>query len=127
VLASFGLVFLLVRKLYHGRLRRVPPWDCGHRWQTARMQDTAEGFGQPIRQIFEPFFRIKRHLPSAFDAQPSYTVTLEDPLWYWLYLPVARLVERVSKIVGLLQQGRIAVYLMYSFATLIVVLLVVKR
>jgi len=127
VLAAFGLAFVLVRKLYHGRMRRVPPWDCGHPWQTARMQDTAEGFGQPIRQIFEPFFRMKRHLPSAFDAQPHYRVTVEDPLWYWLYLPVARLVERVSRIVGMLQQGRIAVYLMYSFATLVVVLLVVKR
>jgi formate hydrogenlyase subunit 3/multisubunit Na+/H+ antiporter MnhD subunit len=127
VLASIAMVFLLVRKLYHGRLRRVPPWDCGHPWQTARMQDTAEGFGQPIRQIFEPFFRMKRDLPTAFDAQPNYKVTVEDPLWYALYLPVARLVERVSKIVGLLQQGRIAVYLMYSFATLILVLLVVKR
>ncbi len=127
VVASFGLVFWLVRKLYHGRMRRVPPWDCGHPWQTPRMQDTAEGFGQPIRQIFEPFFRITRHLPSAFDAQPIYRVTFEDPLWYWLYLPVARLVERLSKLVGLLQQGRIAVYLMYSFVTLIVVLLVVNR
>ncbi|MDO8318301.1 hydrogenase 4 subunit B [Rhodoferax sp.] len=127
VLASFGLAYLLVRKLYHGRLRRVPPWDCGYPWQTPRMQDTAEGFGQPIRQIFEPFFRIKRQLPTAFDPQPSYKVALEDPLWYGLYLPVARLVERVSKIVGLLQQGRISVYLMYSFVTLIVVLLVVKR
>jgi hypothetical protein len=91
------------------------------------MQDTAEGFGQPIRQIFEPFFRMKRQLPTAFDAQPSYKVTLEDPLWHGLYLPIARLVERMSKIVGLLQQGRISVYLMYSFVTLIVVLLVVKR
>lgn len=127
VLASFGLAFLLVRKLYHGRLRRVPPWDCGHPWQTARMQDTAEGFGHPIRRIFTPFFRITKHLPSAFDAQPSYRVTVEDPLWYLLYLPVARLVERVSRLVGLLQQGRIAVYLTYSFVTLIVVLLVVKR
>lgn len=127
VLASFGLAFMLVRRFYHGRMRRVPPWDCGYPWQTPRMQDTAEGFGQPIRQIFEPFFRIRRQLPSAFDAQPSYKVTLEDPLWYWLYLPVAALVERVSRIVGLLQQGRISVYLMYSFVTLIVVLLVVKR
>jgi formate hydrogenlyase subunit 3/multisubunit Na+/H+ antiporter MnhD subunit len=127
VLASFALTFLLVRKLYHGRLRRVPPWDCGHPWQTPRMQDTAEGFGQPIRQIFEPFFRITRQLPTPFDAQPSYKVKLEDPLWYALYLPVARLVERVSRIIGLLQRGRIAVYLIYSFVTLIVVLLVVKR
>jgi NADH:ubiquinone oxidoreductase subunit 5 (subunit L)/multisubunit Na+/H+ antiporter MnhA subunit len=127
VLASFGLAFVLVRKLYHGRLRRVPPWDCGYPWQTPRMQDTAEGFGQPIRQIFEPFFRMKRQLPSAFDPQPSYKVTVEDPLWYGLYLPLAALVERISRIVGLLQQGRISVYLMYSFVTLIVVLLVVKR
>jgi len=127
VLLSFGLTFLLVRKFYHGRLRRVPPWDCGHPWQTARMQDTAEGFGHPIRRIFSPFFRITKHLPSAFDTEPSYRVTVEDPLWHLLYLPLARGVERVSKIVGLLQRGRIAVYLMYSFATLIVVLLVVKR
>lgn len=127
VLLSFGLAFVLVRKLYHGRIRRVPPWDCGYPWQTARMQDTAEGFGQPIRQIFEPFFRIKKHVPSAFDAQPAYVVKVEDPLWHWLYLPVAQLVERISRIVGLLQQGRIAVYLMYSFVTLIVMLLVVKR
>lgn len=127
VLASFGLTYLLVHRLYHGRIRRVPPWDCGHPWQTPRMQDTAEGFGQPIRQIFEPFFRMDRHLPTAFDAQPSYHVQVEDPLWYWLYLPLVRLVERISKVVGLLQQGRIAVYLMYSFVTLIVVLLVVKR
>ena len=127
VLTSFGLAFLLVRKLYHGRMRRVPPWDCGYPWQNARMQDTAEGFGQPIRQIFEPFFRMKRQLPSPFDEQPSYRVTVEDPLWYWLYVPVAWLVERVSRIIGLLQQGRIAVYLMYSFVTLIVMLLEVKR
>jgi NADH:ubiquinone oxidoreductase subunit 5 (subunit L)/multisubunit Na+/H+ antiporter MnhA subunit len=126
ILAAMGLVFVLVRRAYHGRLRRVPPWDCGFPWQTARMQDTAEGFGQPIRQIFEPFFRLQRQLPTAMDAEPSYKVVVEDPLWYWLYLPLARLVERASKLIGLLQQGRIAVYLMYSFVTLIVVLLVVK-
>jgi len=127
VLASFGLVFVLVRKLYHGRMRRVPPWDCGYPFQNARMQDTAEGFGQPIRQIFELFFRLKRDLPTASDAQPRYAVKVEDPLWYWLYLPVARAVEWVSALVGLLQQGRIAIYLLYSFVTLIVMLLVVKQ
>ena len=39
--------------------------------QTPRMQDTAEGFGQPIRTVFEPFFRMERHLPSPFDAKPA--------------------------------------------------------
>ena len=60
VAASFALAWLLVRWLYHGRVRRAPPWDCGFPLQTPRMQDTAEGFGQPIRQMFEPFFLLER-------------------------------------------------------------------
>ena len=127
VAASFALSFLLVRRLYHGRLRRVAPWDCGYPLLNARMQDTAEGFGQPIRQVFEPFFRIDRHLPSPFDRQPSYRMEASDHLWHWLYLPVARSIEAASRMVGLLQQGRISTYLMYSFVTLLVMLLLVFR
>jgi hypothetical protein len=91
------------------------------------MQDTAEGFGQPIRQIFEPFFRMERELPSPFDARPYYRVVVRDHLWHWIYLPLAGGVERLSRWIGLLQQGRIAVYLLYSFLTLIAVLLWVMR
>jgi formate hydrogenlyase subunit 3/multisubunit Na+/H+ antiporter MnhD subunit len=123
VAASFLLAFLLVRMLYHGHLRRAAPWDCGFPWQTPRMQDTAEGFGQPIRQVFEPLFRMERELPTPFDAAPRYRVKLDDHFWYWLYLPVARAVERTARLVGLLQQGRIAVYLLYSFVTVIAVLI----
>ena len=72
----------------------APPWDCGFPLQTPRMQDTAEGFGQPIRQVFEPFFRIERQLPSPFDAAPRYAVIAGDHFWYWLYLPIARAVDR---------------------------------
>lgn len=127
VAASFALAFLLVRLLYHGRLRRAAPWDCGYPWQNARMQDTAEGFGQPIRQIFEPFFRMQRELPTPFDAEPRYRASVADHFWHWLYLPLARSVERLASLIGLLQQGRIAVYLLYSFVTLIAVLVVVKQ
>jgi hydrogenase-4 component B len=127
VAASFALAFVLVRTLYHGRLRRAAPWDCGYPWQNARMQDTAEGFGQPIRQIFEPFFRMERELPTPFDTEPRYRVSVGDHFWHWLYLPLARAVERLASVIGLLQQGRIAVYLLYSFATLIAVLVVVKQ
>ena len=126
VMASYALTYLLVRRFYHGRLRRSAPWDCGYPWQTARMQDTAEGFGQPIRQIFEPFFRIERHLPTPFDAEPSYRVTIEDHLWRWLYWPLAALVERIARLIGVLQQGRITQYLLYSFVTLLALLLLVR-
>jgi formate hydrogenlyase subunit 3/multisubunit Na+/H+ antiporter MnhD subunit len=126
VAASFAIAWLLVRRLYHGRLRRAIPWACGFTWQSARMQDTAEGFGQPIRQIFEPFFRMRRELPSPFDLRPRYRVGLEDHFWFAIYLPIAAVVSRVARLFGLLQQGRISVYLLFSFVTLIAMLLVVR-
>jgi hydrogenase-4 component B len=127
VAASFTLTFALVRRFYHGRLRRAPAWGCGFAFINARMQDTAEGFGQPIRQIFEPFFRMHRELPSPFDAQPCYKVTIEDHFWHRLFLPIASLVARIASLAGLLQQGRISVYLLFSFVTLIGILMLVPR
>lgn len=120
-----GTIFL-VHRLYHRRLRRGPAWDCGFPLQTARMQDSAEGFGQPIRQIFEAFFRVTRSLPTPFDKTPSYAVKVEDHLWYWFYRPVAKAAEFLTWTVGFLQQGRISVYLLYSFFTLIALLLFVR-
>ena len=121
-LALVAFAVVLVHRLYHGRVRRAAPWDCGWPAQTARMQDTAEGFGQPIRQIFEPLYRMHRELPTAFDSRPRYRVIVEDPLWAALYLRIAAATDRVSRFVGLLQRGRISIYLLYSFITLVTLL-----
>ena len=86
------------------------------------MQDTAEGFGQPIRHLFNPFFTMVRELPSPFDQAPRYRVVIGDRFWRGLYLPLATLVHRTADAVAWLQQGRIATYLLYSFVTLIVLL-----
>jgi hydrogenase-4 component B len=127
VIVASTLAFILVRLFYHGQVRRAAPWDCGHPWQTPRMQDTAEGFGQPIRQIFEPFLRLERQLPSPADKQPFYKVILGDHFWHWLYLPIARGIEFLARQVGRLQQGRISIYLLYSFMTLLFMLFLVQR
>ena len=91
------------------------------------MQDTAEGFGQPILQIFSPFFAITREMPSPFDPSPRYQIQIKDHFWRWIYLPIARVIERIAALIGRLQQGRIAIYLLYSFLTLIVLLVVIKK
>lgn len=116
----------LVKRFYHGRVRRSDAWDCGYFFQGPRAQDTAEGFSQPIRRIFEPMFRMERHFPSIRDEKPYYSVKVEDHFWHWLYLPLARLVEWFSGLVVRVQGGRIAVYLMYSFLTLLLLLLVAR-
>ena len=121
-----GTTWLAVRAFYHGRVRRAPPGDCGFPWLSARMQDSAEGFGQLVKVVFRPVFRIDGEAPSPGDARPRYRESAEDRLWYWLYLPIVRAVERATSLVTVLQRGRISVYLMYSFATLLVLLFFVR-
>jgi formate hydrogenlyase subunit 3/multisubunit Na+/H+ antiporter MnhD subunit len=119
------LTLLAVRLLYHRRVRRSAAWDCGFVRLDARMQDSAEGFGQPIRHIFQPFFAIERELPSPFDQRPYYRVAVGDRIWRLLYQPLGPLVQRVANTFAWLQQGRIATYLLYSFITLVVLLALV--
>ena len=117
-----ALTILGVRLFYHQRVRRGPAWDCGFGGLTPRMQDTAEGFGQPIRNIFQSFFSIERELPTPFDRAPRYRIAITDRIWRGLYQPLGHLVQRLADAVAVLQQGRISVYLLYSFGTLIVLL-----
>jgi formate hydrogenlyase subunit 3/multisubunit Na+/H+ antiporter MnhD subunit len=116
------LTTLIVKKFYNGRLRRGPAWDCGYPAQTARMQDSAEGFGQPIRKIFEWFMGLIKEVPTPFDLHPHYHSETQDRLWNLFYVPIKHLNELVGNQVGKLQHGRIHIYLLYSFVTLLALL-----
>jgi len=127
VIVSVTLVtFFLVRRFYHGRVRIAPAWDCGFPAQTSRMQDTADAFGQPIRHVFGPLYLMRRTLPGPDDPRPRYELSIQDRHWYWLYLPVARLAGWTSAKIGMLQQGRVSTYLLYSFVTLLALLVFVR-
>jgi len=127
VAVVLGLTVLWVRRAYHGRVRRSDPWDCGYPEQDARMQDSAEGFGQPIRQIFEVFMKIERETPDPFSRTPRYRGASLDKLWFILYAPIARVADWLSQQAGRLQHGRIQWYLIYSFVTLIFLLIFTTR
>jgi hypothetical protein len=120
------ITYWAVRAFYHGRLRRTPPWDCGFPELNARMQDTPEGFAQPIRQIFAPVYEIEAHHPDPFDRLPHYATEVRDRFWGWIYYPVGYATSFCSRIVGRIQGGRIAVYLMYSFVTILLLLAFVR-
>lgn len=122
ILVVVLLTIVSVRFFYHQRIRRGAAWDCGFGGLTSRMQDTAEGFGQPIRHLFQPLFIIVRKLPSPFDARPRYGLEIGDRIWSTLYRPLGALIRKAADRVAWLQQGRIATYLLYSFVTLVVLL-----
>lgn len=122
----FAVAWLCVRLFYHGRMRRSAVWDCGFPYLDSRMQDTAQGFGQPVRRVFEQYFRVEQLLPGPFDTKPRYVETVGDPIWHWMFLPFARGVMRATGLITVLQRGRISVYLIYSFVTLLALLLFVR-
>ena len=125
IVGVVGVTYVTVRILAHGRIRRTAAWDCGYPWQTSRMQDTAEGFGQPIRHMFGAFFSMDRKLPSPTDSAPRYRIHIEDRLWRAIYLPTARGMQKVAEAVSVLQNGRLAIYLLFSFLTLLSLLVFV--
>ena len=51
-------------------------------------------------------------------------MSVTDRIWRDLYLPIGGVVQRLTNAVAWLQQGRISVYLTYSFITLVVLLAV---
>lgn len=128
--ASLGVILVLTGVLVRIFPNRPPrpslPWNCGYPVRTPRMQDSADAFGQPIRRFFAPFFLIDRHLPDPSDPAPEYRLRIEDPHWEFLYRPVIRFVLFLSGLAELLRNRRISVYLVYSFVTLFLLLILLR-
>ncbi|MGA7827288.1 MAG: hydrogenase 4 subunit B [Geobacteraceae bacterium] len=119
-------LFLHVKK---ATVRRVPIWDCGFEKINARMQYTATSFSMPIRRIFGFVFQIREESHAleplrhpAYPERLQYRLRVRDRCRYWIYQPIQDTAYFIARKVGMLQQGRIQVYLIYSFVTIIVLL-----
>jgi len=126
-----AVVFVTYLLLHAKRtaIRRVPIWDCGFAAITSRMQYNATSFSMPIRRIFGFLFHISEESEAiqpvrhpAYPARLRYRLKVRDRFWTWFYEPVGDVAFFIAKLVGNLQQGRIQVYLIYSFVTIIVLL-----
>jgi NADH:ubiquinone oxidoreductase subunit 5 (subunit L)/multisubunit Na+/H+ antiporter MnhA subunit len=116
-----------------GAIRRVPLWDCGFEKITTRMQYTATSFSMPLRRIFGFLFSIKEHVRQtgtvvhpAFPDRLHYHLRVRDRFWMWFYQPVVDASFWLSRRIGRMQQGKIQVYLIYSFITILVLLIFSK-
>jgi hydrogenase-4 component B len=135
VLIGISSIILVAWIFLHAKksaIRRVPIWDCGFEKIDARMQYTATSFSMPIRRIFGFLFHIREEAHSAepvrhaaFPEKLRYRLRVRDRFRYWLYQPIEDAAYFVARKVGRLQQGRIQMYLIYSFVTIIVLLVFV--
>ncbi|MBI3754492.1 MAG: hypothetical protein HY266_10705, partial [Deltaproteobacteria bacterium] len=146
ILAVVVVTYLLLH-VRRTAIHRAPIWDCGFGKLTSRMQYTATSFSMPIRRIFGFIFNIKEQVrktgagdwglgtqrqglgtgknqPPAPSPKPllHYHLRIRDRFWGWIYEPIADLSFWIARKVGMLQQGKIHIYLIYSFVTIIILL-----
>jgi hydrogenase-4 component B len=121
--AIVALLALLRKALLRGReVATASTWGCGYSLPTARMQYTASSFAEPLLAPFSKALKIDVHRDGpdgCFPRATRYEVHVQDlageraivPLVRWFLRGVARL--------GVLQQGRIQLYLVYIIVTLV--------
>jgi NADH:ubiquinone oxidoreductase subunit 5 (subunit L)/multisubunit Na+/H+ antiporter MnhA subunit len=133
VTLSIIVIAYLLLHVRAGSIKRVPLWDCGFEKVTARMQYTSTAFSMPIRRIFGFLFSIREQVklnPQAahrtVPGRMQYMLRIRDRFWGWLYRPIIDISFWMSRRVGRLQQGRIQAYLIYSFVTIIVLLIFMR-
>jgi formate hydrogenlyase subunit 3/multisubunit Na+/H+ antiporter MnhD subunit len=130
---SVVIVTYLLLHARPGAIHRAPLWDCGFEKVTNRMQYTATSFAMPLRRIFGFLFNIKEHIrqlpPATHPAFPRrlyYHLRVRDRFWGWIYQPVVDASFWLSRRIGRMQHGRIQVYLIYSFVTIVVLLIFLR-
>lgn len=132
IIVVVATVYILLH-VKPGAIRRSAVWDCGFGGLTERMQYNATSFSMPVRRIFGYLFNIKEQIDlspqnshSTFPKRINYSLGVHDRFWGWIYKPIVEASFWLASKVGMLQQGRIQVYLIYSFVTIILLLVFVK-
>jgi hydrogenase-4 component B len=125
---------LLTAAVIGGRLRKryYKTWGCGINLKP-RMEYTATGFTQPIKQVFDMIYRPTVKLETEmleesryFAKRMRFETHIEPVFQKYLYDPVVRVLQKLADHVRVIQSGSLHVYLAYIFVTLIVLLLWVR-
>jgi hypothetical protein len=118
---------LLIHRFASRAVRRGPAWGCGFPEFSPVAQYSGASFAQPIRRIFAPLLGAREtvDMPAPGDTRAArLTVTIIDPIWTNLYLPVNRAVTWIADRLNGLQFLTIRQYLSLVFGALVTLLLV---
>jgi len=120
---------LFIHRFATRATRRSDAWDCGYPDPSTVTQYGGSSFAMPIRRVFgTTVFDVRETVefrqPGEI-AAARHHVKILDPLWRYVYGPLARWVLRSTVTLNQLQFLTIRSYLTLVFATLILLLMVV--
>lgn len=110
------------------------PWGCGGERTSPRMEYNATSYSEPLARIFGTSLSTRRSVEVEHpDDAPllvsgmAFTQETVDLVEDRVYLPAARLAERFGDLARRIQNGSIHRYIGFSFAALLLVLVLVTR
>jgi hypothetical protein len=128
VAVSAGLAAVLVHRLGSRTVRKAPFWDCGYPGLGVFAQYSATSLAQPIRRVFAtiPFAAHEQvEMPPPGDPRPAILRRfLRDPVWDFIYAPIAGIVGASATLLNRVQFLTIRRYLGFVFIALVVLLVV---
>ncbi len=128
IATSAMLAVWTIHRFASHAIRRAPPWDCGFPDPSPLTQYSGSSFAQPIRRVFLARTAAVHEevvMPAPGDMRPArFSLVVSDPVWTWLYQPVANAVEFAATQLNHLQFLTIRSYLSLVFFFLVALLLV---
>jgi hydrogenase-4 component B len=128
VTASASLAVVAIHCFASRTVRKAPPWDCGYPSLGVVAQYSATSLAQPIRRVFATMTFVAHEqveIPPPGDPRPAILRRfLCDPVWDFMYAPVASAVGASATLLNHIQFFTIRRYLSFVFAALIVLLVV---
>jgi formate hydrogenlyase subunit 3/multisubunit Na+/H+ antiporter MnhD subunit len=127
-----GLVYIALFFIMRSRKpdRISETWGCGLPALAPTMEYSSAGFSEPLVMIFKGIYRTKIvHKPEYLDTQESLfkngrvEILLLRVFEEYFYIPPAQVIDRFSKMVSKLQNGKLDSYVLYAFIAVIVLIL----
>jgi hydrogenase-4 component B len=109
-----------------GRAPRAGTWDCGYARPSARMQYTSSSFADMLVRLFRGFLKPSSETPELeglFPKSARFRSTVEDVVLFRLIFPIIRTLTRLADRMRVIQRGQMRNYVLYIFATVVILLL----
>ncbi|WP_287788043.1 hydrogenase 4 subunit B [Acidiphilium sp.] len=128
VAASASLAAVVVHRLASRTVRRAPFWDCGYPGLGVVAQYSATSLAQPVRRVFATATFAAHEqveMPPPGDPRPARLRRfLRDPVWDFVYAPIASAVGASATLLNHIQFFTIRRYLSFVFIALSALLMV---
>jgi hydrogenase-4 component B len=128
-LLAAALAFWLVyrRRMNNSPVSRAATWGCGYLAPTGRMQYSASSFAGILVDFFAGILSLERHAPKIkgpFPARPGFESHVPETVLERIYLPLLAYAYEKILPIRRLQHGQLNLYILYTFITLVVLIVV---